>query len=157
MIKVLFQLLLSGMQIYETADFIVDAPARPHVSREEGGHVVIRAKDQSIHDRTMLSREQAIQYMLLSMMVGKALQEVLIKQGIPVCKVNYQDMGNWSYKQGREPYFHVHIYGRVLAAPHQPFPEAVYLPDRSTGFYEGFVPLTEEDCMLIRGQLMRSH
>lgn len=41
-------------------------------------------------------------------------------QGIKVIKVNYQDMGNWAWKQGRQPFLHYHIFGRVMGAVKQP-------------------------------------
>lgn len=41
--------------------------------------------------------------------------------------------------------FHIHLYGRSSDAKIQKFPESVYLPDRSTGFYDSFEPLNDED------------
>lgn len=133
------------MTIFETTNFIVKAPSKPLVSREEGGHVMIAVKDQSITDRTKISPMVAIEFMRLSIIVGAALETALTKIGIPIIKVNYQDMGNWTYKENKPPFLHYHIFGRVLNAPKQPFPEAVNLPDRASGFYEGFHPLTQTD------------
>lgn len=141
--------------IYETDHFFVDAPTRPLVSREEGGHIRIWAKDSTITDRTRLEPHQAIEFMRLSMVVGKALETVMNGRGIPVVKINYQDMGNWAYKKGEAPVFHLHVFGRVRGVPHQPYPESVNLPDRSSGFYEGFMPLTEGDNLAIRTEIGR--
>jgi diadenosine tetraphosphate (Ap4A) HIT family hydrolase len=141
------------MQIYETDNFILESVEKPFVSREEGGHVRIRIKDESVTDRTKLSPKTAKELMRLSMIVGEALEKAMNNRGVKVVKVNYQDMGNWAYKQGRVSYLHYHIFGRVLAAPHQPYPESVYLPDRSSGFYEGFIPLNEDDVFEIRKQI----
>lgn len=139
--------------IYETQNFVVEAPQKPFVSREEGGHIRIRVKDESIEDRTMLSANIAIEYMKLSMATGEAFQKVMNEQGIPVVKINYQDMGNWAYKEGKRPFLHYHIFGRVLGARHQPYPESVYLPDRSSGFYDHFTPLTQEDIVKIKAKI----
>lgn len=140
-------------QIYETPNFIVEAPERPFVSREEGGHIRIRIKDESITDRTKLSVAQAKEYMRLSMIVGEALEKAMNMRGVKVTKVNYQDMGNWAYKQGRQPFVHYHIFGRVFGAAKQPLPESVYLPDRGTGFYDGFTPLSQDDIDEIKKQI----
>lgn len=141
--------------IFETDNFIVEAPPKPFVSREEGGHIRIRIKDESVTDRTKLSSKVAIEYMKLSMVVGEAMEVVMNSQGIPVVKINYQDMGNWAYKQGKKPFLHYHIFGRVLGAKHQPYPESVLLPDRSTGFYDGFIPLTTDDITQLKAEMIR--
>lgn len=139
--------------IYNTENFIVETHEKPFVSREEGGHLRIAVKDHSISDRTKLSPQMAKELMRLSMIVGEALEIAMNNLGVKVVKVNYQDMGNWSYKEGKQPFLHYHVFGRVLHAPHQPFPESVYLPDRSSGFYEKFVPLNEKDSAEIVEQI----
>ncbi|MFA6005658.1 MAG: hypothetical protein WC775_04205 [Patescibacteria group bacterium] len=141
------------MFIYETPNFIVESQERPFVPREEGGHIRIRVKDVSVLDRTMLSPAVAKEFMRISMVAGEALEKAMNVQGVKVVKVNYQDMGNWSYKEGKKPFLHYHIFGRVLGAPHQPFPESVYLPDRGTGFYDNFIPLNEGDIQEIQKQI----
>jgi diadenosine tetraphosphate (Ap4A) HIT family hydrolase len=87
------------------------------------------------------------------MVVGEALQNVMNKQGIPVVKVNYQDMGNWAAKSGKQSYLHYHIMGRAKNAVKQPWPESVYLPDRGTGFYDDFQPLNEDDVKKIKEEI----
>ncbi len=139
--------------IFETTNFIIESHEKPFVSSEEGGHIRIRIKDQSITDRTKLTPSQAIEYIRLSMIIGEALQNAMNNRGFNVIKINYQDMGNWSYKEGKSPFLHYHIMGRVLSATHQPFPESVYLPDRSTGFYDHFVPLNQADIKEIKSQI----
>ena len=131
--------------IYETENFIVDSQERPFVCRTDGGHIRIKAKDLSITDRTKLSPKQAIESMRLTMIVGEAFEKAMNDKGVPVVKVNYQDMGNWYVKTNTKPYFHIHLFGRSKDAVKQIWPEAVYLPDRGTGFYEGFEPLNESD------------
>lgn len=140
-------------QIFETENFFVESVERPFVSREEGGHIRIMVKDESITDRTKLTPQMAIELMRLSMIVGEAFEKAMNLLGIKVIKINYQDMGNWAWKQNRKPLLHYHIFGRVMGSIKQPFPESVYLPDRSTGFYDGFIPLHEEDCRLIRNEI----
>ncbi len=144
---------MNGALIYESKNFIVEAPTKPFVSREEGGHIRLRIKDVSITDRTKLAPKIAIEYMKLSMVVGEAMEFIMNEQGVPVIKINYQDMGNWAYKEGMKPVLHYHIFGRVLGAKHQPYPESVYLPDRSTGFYEGFQLLMSDDIVKLKNKI----
>jgi diadenosine tetraphosphate (Ap4A) HIT family hydrolase len=141
--------------ITETENFIVESRDKPFVSREEGGHIRIRVKDESITDRTKLNPRQAIELMRLTMIVGEAYATAMNNRGVKVIKVNYQDMGNWAFKDGKKPLMHYHIFGRVLNAPRQPFPESVYLPDRSSGFYDAFIPLNEEDIATIKEEITK--
>lgn len=141
------------MIFFETKNFVVETHEQPFVTRTEGGHLRISAKDKSISDRTKLSPKAATELMRLTMVVGQALEEGMNKRGIPVVKVNYQDMGNWSHKEGKLPYLHVHILGRAKNAIKQPFPESVYLPDRATGFYNGFEPLNSDDVKEIKSTI----
>ncbi|MDD5040701.1 MAG: hypothetical protein PHY34_06170 [Patescibacteria group bacterium] len=138
--------------IFETKSFVVEAFDKPHVSREEGGHIKIFPK-QKISNRTEMSPAMAIEFIRLTMIVGKAFEQAMKNRGLEIMRINYHDMGNWAYKSGKQPVFHLHIYGRAKNAVHQPFREAVYLPDRSTGFYDAFKPLNETDIAEIRKQI----
>ena len=140
-------------QIYQTENFIVESHEKPFVSRSDGGHIRIRIKDESITDRTKLTPPVAIELMRLTMIVGEAMEKGLNNRGIKVVKINYQDMGNWAYKKGDKPFLHIHLFGRALDAKKQVFPESVFLPDRSTGFYDEFEPLNNEDILEIQKQI----
>jgi diadenosine tetraphosphate (Ap4A) HIT family hydrolase len=87
------------------------------------------------------------------MIVGEAMEIAMNVRGIPVVKINYQDMGNWAAKTNTKPFLHIHIFGRSKDAIKQPWPESVYLPDRGTGFYEGFEPLDKDDLAEIQNQI----
>jgi diadenosine tetraphosphate (Ap4A) HIT family hydrolase len=139
--------------IYETKNFILESHEHPFVSREEGGHLRLKIKDVSVSDRTQLDLEIAYEYMYLSMIAGESLEKAMNKCGVNVVKVNYQDMGNWAFKKNKTPYLHMHIIGRAKDAKVQVFPESVQLPDRSTGFYDLFKPLNEEDIKEIKKQM----
>jgi diadenosine tetraphosphate (Ap4A) HIT family hydrolase len=141
------------MIISETENFIVETHEKPFVSRTDGGHIRIRIKDESITDRTKLDPKTAKELMRLTMIVGEAMEKAMNNRGIPVVKINYQDMGNWAYKRGEKPFLHIHVFGRAKNSVKQPFPESVYLPDRSSGFYEGFETLNNEDIIEIQNQI----
>lgn len=139
--------------IYETENFVAEAVLKPHVSREEGGHIKISAKEIYLESRTDLTPSLAKEVFRLTMIVGEAMKLALINRGIKIVRINYQEMGNWAYKKNNKPYFHIHLYGRASDAKVQKWPESVYLPDRSTGFYDSFVPLNEEDILEIQKQI----
>jgi len=139
--------------IFETENFIVESHEEPFVSRTDGGHIRIRIKDKSITDRTKLEPKTAKELMRLTMIVGEAFEIAMNNRGIPVVKINYQDMGNWAYKRNEKPFLHIHVFGRAVNAVKQVWPESVYLPDRGTGFYEDFEPLNNEDVEEIKKQI----
>ena len=140
-------------QIFETQNFIVESHEKPFVDRIDGGHIRIRIKDILITDRTKLTPDQAIELMRLTIIVGEAFEIAMNNRGIPVVKINYQDMGNWAAKTGEKPFLHIHIFGRASNAIKQIWPESVYLPSRESGFYNGFKPLDEEDKIEILKQI----
>ncbi|EKE29301.1 MAG: hypothetical protein ACD_2C00193G0022 [uncultured bacterium (gcode 4)] len=141
------------MLITETENFIVESHEKPFVSRTDGWHIRIKVKDLSIEDRTCLNPRQAIELARLTMLVGESFLIAMNNRGIPVVKINYQDMGNWAFKTGDKPFLHVHVFGRSTDAEKQIFPESVYLPARESGFYEGFEPLNQEDIEEINEQI----
>lgn len=141
-------------KIYETPNFILETQERPFIDRAEGGHIRIMSKIK-VSDRTKLTPEQAIEYMKLSMVAGEALTNILTKQGIEIGIVNYQEMGNWSVFKPEGPTMHMHIFGRAKTARKQKYGEAVLLPRRDTGFYDGFEPLNENDIMEIQKEIER--
>ena len=140
--------------IFETKKFTVESHPEPFVSREEGGHIKIVAK-RPVTDRTQFTPQEAIEFIRLSMIVGEAYKIAMNKQGVEIIHINYEELGNWAFKRKEKPQFHLQIFGRVANAKKQVFPEAVYLPDRSTGFYDGFKPLSGEDIKLIREEIER--
>ena len=136
------------MLIYQTDHFIIESHYRPFVSREEGGHIRIMPIDE-IEDRTKLSPGLAKELMKLTMVVGEAMKIGMHKRGIELGRINYQDMGNW------RAFLHIHIFGRAKNAIKQKYGEAVYLPQRNTGFYDNFKPLDEEDIKTIKKEIER--
>ena len=132
--------------IYETENFIVQSADKPHVDRDDGGHVVILPKARVL-DRQHLSPKLAIELMRLTVFVGQAMMKVMNEHGVDVGIINYQNMGNWSVFKPEGPYFHYHLYGRAKSAKYQKYGETVFTPLRENDpeFYENFKPLTDED------------
>jgi len=139
--------------IFATKNFILERSPKPFLSLEEGGHMRIFAKRPEIVERRDFTPNEAVEFIWFSSIAGQALEQAMKKQGINIEKINFEELGNWAYKYN-EPYrFHEHIFGRALGSVHQNFPEAVQLPDRSSGFYDNFVALTDEDMANIRTEI----
>lgn len=143
--------------IYESKTFIVESHEKPFVDYEDWWHIRIRIKDEfknAVTDRTKLDPKQAIEYIRLSMVVWEALENIMNQKGIPVIRVNYQEMWNRYAKESwGKPFLHEHIFWRSKDAKKQPRPESVYLPDRATWFYEWFRPLPNDRIELMREKI----
>lgn len=140
------------MQIYQTENFIVVVPEQPHITRCDGGHIVIYPKI-SVVDRTKLSPKLAIELIRLTMLVGEAMTIGLKTRGIDVGRINYQDNGNWSVFKPEGPHLHIHLYGRAKSATLQKWGDALYFPHLETGFYDNCERLNEEDVAGIQKQI----
>ena len=113
--------------VFETRHFQIVTPEHPHVSRSDGGHLIINPK-VPVEDRTQLSREQAIELMKLTMVAGEAMKTVLTQRGIDIGRINYQDNGNWRHE------LHVHLYGRARGATIQPYGHPLAFPPTREAF-----------------------
>ena len=140
--------------VYETAFFKATAPKKPHVAREDGGHIIIKPKEKC-ESRTDLSPEQAKDLVRFTMFLGEAMIRGMKTRGVVIERINYQDNGNWAFLRGKDPSFHVHLYGRVRNCARQPFGQALCFPDPEDAYYVGLTPLDEEDMQTIRAEAER--
>lgn len=138
--------------IWETENFMVVAVEAPFISREEGGHIMIRPNgDKYKYDsRLDFSPSEALEQQRLCQMICEAYKVAMKKRNIEIVRINFFEAGNWAWKKDEngnlgKAYYHEHIFGRTLDSKKQKFPDAPYLPDRKTGFYDGFEPLNDED------------
>lgn len=137
--------------VYEAQHFVLRTLDQPHVSREDGGHIVIDPK-VAVEDRTKLSREQAIELVKLTMAGGEAMKTVLSRKGVDIGRINYQDNGNW------RPELHVHLYGRARGATLQPYGHALAFPPTREAFRNtmgNLEPLHAEDIAALRDEIAR--
>ncbi|MCI8759527.1 MAG: hypothetical protein HFJ34_00050 [Clostridia bacterium] len=139
--------------IYETNNFIIGVPIKPHIPREDGGHIWIRPK-KFFCDRTKFDVRDAIEMMRLSMIAGEAMQRGMEQRGIHIERINYQENGNWSYLEGVKPSFHLHLYGRTKNAKSQKWGEALYFPNPTSEFYHDFEPFNDEDIQVIKNEIL---
>jgi diadenosine tetraphosphate (Ap4A) HIT family hydrolase len=140
--------------IYETVHFSVEACPKPHVSRADGGHIIIFPK-KPVVSRWDLDQTRAKALMRLSMMAGEAMTIALNERGIPVERINFMDCGNWAIGTRRGPRLHLHLYGRARDSVHQVHGEALHFPHKDTRFWEALEPLNEGDRNLIKRHLER--
>ncbi len=132
--------------IYQTNKFIVEAPEKPHVDRNDGGHIKIYPKER-LADRQALFSKEAIELMRLTMVVGDAMTQIMNEHGVDIERINYQDNGNWSVFKPEGPYLHIHLYGRAKSAKVHKYGQACYFPHREEQpeYYQDFEPLTKGD------------
>lgn len=138
------------MLILETEHFTILTPELPHISREDGGHLIINPK-VTVADRTLLDRERAIELMKLTMVAGEAMKTVLTQRGVDVGRINYQDNGNWRAE------LHVHLYGRARGATLQTFGHFLKLPPTAQAFraQPPLQPLTVDDVEALKTEMLR--
>ena len=137
--------------IYESVHFTISTPDHPHVSRSDGGHLIINPKIV-VEDRTHLSRALAIELMKLTMVAGEALKTVMSRNGIDIGRVNYQDNGTWRHE------LHVHLYGRARGATLQPYGHPLALPPTPQAFREqmgNLEPLRADDVAELKVEIER--
>ena len=145
---------ISGTIIYQTKTFsVVTLEHRPHIPRQDGGHIMICATEKYFPDRTALSPREAVELMRLSMMAAEAYPAAMELQGVEIERINFQENGNWALLHDKPPVFHLHLYGRTRRSQTQTWGEALYFPDPHDPRYARFEPLTKEDCEAIREKL----
>lgn len=137
--------------VLESPHFLIVAPGQPHVSRHDGGHLIINPR-MAVEDRTQLSREQAIELMKLTMVAGEAMKTVLTRKGIDIGRINYQDNGNWRHE------LHVHLYGRARGATLQAYGQPLSLPPTAQAFREkmgNLEALRPDDIAELKAEMVR--
>jgi len=137
--------------ILESRHFIITAPERPHVSRRDGGHLIINPR-KTVEDRTQLDREEAIELVKLTMIAGAAMKTVLSRKGIDIGRINYQDNGNWRHE------LHVHLYGRARSSTIQKWGQPLSFPPTAAAQKEldgKLEPLSAEDVAELQAEMAR--
>ena len=112
----------------------------PPNSREDGGHLILYKKIP-VSDRSDLTCQEAIDFMRISMMVGKAMYQIL---GIE--RMNYEDLGNWGIDQPEGARMHLHFFGRAKEQIHQIRGHHMFLYPRGHRICEGHLePLSDDE------------
>jgi len=137
--------------VLESRHFTVTAPEHPHVSRRDGGHLIINPR-KTVEDRTQLDREQATELMKLTMIAGEAMKTVLSRKGIDIGRINYQDNGNWRHE------LHIHLYGRARGSTIQKWGQPLSFPPTAAAQKEldgKLEPLSGEDIAELKAEMTR--
>ena len=142
------------VMIYESENFFIEAVDKPHVDRDDGGHIKIYPKVRLL-DRQQLNPKQAIELMRLTVVVGQAMTEVMNEHGVDIGRINYQDNGNWTVFNPKGSYLHIHLYGRAKSANIHKYGQACFFPHRKENpkYYKNFKPLNSEDIEEIKVQI----
>jgi len=146
--------------ILETQRFNIVGHDNPHHDRDNGGHAKITPKTTYV-DRTKMPLDLYLEMMELVLITGEAITKVMIKKGIEVQRINYQDNGNWAFFPGVKikPVVHVHLYVRSKNEKHpdndsrfKAFPNALFFPfvEEFPEYYQNFKPYSIEDCSDIK-------
>ena len=134
--------------VYEGRYFAVVSPGLPLNCRDDGGHLIL-IKKEPVRDRSDLSWQEAIDFMRISMAVGKAMYEVL---GIE--RMNYEDLGNWGLDDPGGPKMHLHFFGRARQQTHQIRGHHIFLYPKGHPIYQGHLkPFTAEDIEALRNKV----
>jgi diadenosine tetraphosphate (Ap4A) HIT family hydrolase len=138
----------TSITIYEDRYFSVLIPEHPLNCREDGGHLVMVKKDR-VTDRSDMTYREAIDFMRVSMMVGKAMYRVL-----GVERVNYEDLANWGLDDPGGPKMHLHFFGRARMQIHQVRGQHISLFPKGHPIYEGHLkPFTPDEAERLRAAI----
>lgn len=147
--------------IWKTENFMAVNVEKPFVSREEGGHMMILGTGDKFRYNSSLdfTPSEILEFERLKQILCEAYIKVMKEHGVDIIRINYFEAGNWAWKPNNKgevtgkAHFHTHIFGRTVDAKYQKFPDAPHLPDRKTGFYDNFLPITDEDILDIRKEM----
>lgn len=141
--------------IYQSKNFLVQAPEAPLVDRNDGGHITIDPLT-AVCTRQELHPKQAVELMRLIAVAGNAMEKVMNSHGVDIGRINYQDNGNWSVFKPGGPTLHYHLYGRAKSAgSNQPYGQTLHFPhkDEYPELYSSLKPLTAEDVAGIKNEM----
>jgi diadenosine tetraphosphate (Ap4A) HIT family hydrolase len=135
--------------VYEDEYFVVVSPDHPLNCREDGGHLIM-GKKKPVTDRSDMTYREAIDFIRVSMMVGKAMYQVL---GIE--RMNYEDLANWGLDAPGGPKMHLHFFGRAKTQIHQIRGQHIALFPKGHPIYEGHLkPFTKNEIKKLRAKIV---
>ena len=124
---------MSNKVVYEDKYFQVINPEYPLNCRDDGGHLIL-IKKEKVTDRSDMTYQEAIDFMRISMAVGKAMYEIL---GIE--RMNYEDLGNWGVDDPGGAKMHLHFFGRAKEEIHQIRGHHMFLYPQGHNIYNGHI------------------
>jgi diadenosine tetraphosphate (Ap4A) HIT family hydrolase len=125
--------------VYDDKYFQVVAPEFPLNCRDDGGHLIL-IKKEKVTDRSDLSYQEAIDFMRITMIVGRAMYDVL-----DIERMNYEDLGNWGIDEPGGASMHLHFFGRAREQLHQIRGHHISLFPKDHKIYQGHLKRLEDD------------
>jgi diadenosine tetraphosphate (Ap4A) HIT family hydrolase len=139
---------MDKLSVYEDKYFKVISPVPALNCREDGGHLIL-IKKEKVHDRSDMTWQEAIDFMRISMAVGKAMYEVL---GIE--RMNYEDLGNWGLDDPGGSKMHLHFFGRAREQMHQRRGTNMFFFPKDHPMYKGHLKhFGDEDLTILRNKI----
>ena len=136
---------MAAATVYEDKYFAVISPELPLNCRDDGGHLIL-IKKEKVSDRSDLTYQEAIDFMRISMAVGRAMYDVL---GIE--RMNYEDLGNWGIDEPGGAKMHLHFFGRAKEQIHQIRGQHMFCYPKGHKIYQGHLkPFTGHDLNQLR-------
>jgi hypothetical protein len=90
--------------------------------------------------------QEAIDYMRISMIVGKAMYNIL-----KIERMNYEDWGNWGIDEPGGAKMHLHFFGRAKIQIHQIRGQHMFLYPKDHHIYKGHLnPLNIKEIDLLK-------
>lgn len=137
-----------GKSVFEDKYFQVISPEFPLNCRNDGGHLIL-IKKEKVTDRSNMTYQEAIDFMRISMAVGKAMYQVL---GIE--RMNYEDLGNWGIDEPGGAKMHLHFFGRAREQIHQIRGHHIFLYPKGHRIFEGHLKvLSDEDVKKLKAEI----
>jgi diadenosine tetraphosphate (Ap4A) HIT family hydrolase len=134
--------------VYEDRYFEVIAPTAPLNCADDGGHLIL-IKREPVTDRSDLTAEEAIDFMRISMAIGRAMYETLAVE-----RMNYEDLGNWGIDDPGGAKMHLHFFGRAKTQIHQVRGQHIALFPKGHPIYSGHLkPVSGEDVARLRAAI----
>ena len=134
--------------VYDDKYFTVIAPVLPLNCREDGGHLIL-IKKEPVSDRSDLCYREAIDFMRITMIVGRAMYDVL-----NIERMNYEDLGNWGLDDPGGAKMHLHFFGRARAQVHQIRGQHIFLYPKDHKIYQGHLkPLNADDLRSLKARI----
>ena len=139
---------MTDLVIYEDKFFAVISPEFPLNCRKDGGHLIL-LKKETVYDRSEMNVEESIDFMRISMMIGRAMYDVL-----GVERMNYEDLGNWGVDQPLGSHMHLHFFGRNKEQTHQIRGSHMMIYPEGHKIYKGHLqPLTDEEVNTLKTEI----
>lgn len=128
--------------LWQNKDFIVTTPKNPHISPEEGCHIIIYPVKKM--EKAWGNPELAKKAFELATNISKIIIEEKIADW-----TNIQNNQNWDFLPGGKLHFHIHIYGRKRSG--KTWTQPVQIPKAPNTFKNN--PLSESERKILERKL----